>query len=76
MEIELQVERPYSQIAGCLQSGRNLPHLAHRIPRLRKTTTIKRRVVRDTGVSRHHGGPIVESPEMPSNITALWYRGT
>ena len=37
---------------------------------LPETTAIKRRAVRETGVCRHHGGPI-EGPLKPPYITAL-----
>ena len=38
----------------------------------RKTTAIRRVAVRETGVSRHHGGPIEGPPETPRK--SLYYR--
>ena len=33
----------------------------------------RRTAVRETGLSRHHGGPIEGPLETPRTITALWY---
>ena len=38
-----------------------------------KTTAVRRIAVRENGVSRHHRAPIVNPPEEPRTITALWH---
>ena len=38
-----------------------------------KTTQTGRPVVQETGISRHHWGPIEGLPEIPQTITTLWY---
>ena len=54
-------------------SSDNTPRM--RGPKNGKTTAIRRAAVRETGFSRHHGGPIEPSPLFwnPSYITALSY---
>ena len=42
-------------------------------PGLGKTKAIRRIAVRETSVSRHHGGPIEGPPENPPYITTLSY---